>query len=426
MDNDHIDKELELLDTNEEDTKLVEEVEKEISNLSLAVSYYNKYIVNRPTDITIEHLYNMSNEYNNLIKLNSSYASIAYTAFDINLESHISLEVNFGKIASNVIEFLKNLIKWVITKINQMVKSFRNTRRKLINIIASLIKTNDDLLKELADIRNHDLKLFKAEVKYSKIKDLVEDYINQTPGFYIGTNTFEEIFNYNGDIDSINNPTRTIVLVLSDLLLEARAYLKRNSTEFDYLKLYENLLKVKLIKIRDSRFMLNAKSTLDDAKAIDKKAKDLFITSINKNMVTCGLLFKPSNESDEMVLVNDIVISSKAIREHKDPVSLDWIYRKLIAGFHNIDKDLVYNRDTVTDLIDSYNQTIELAESLLNSKAISNPEELKEMILFLNKNIFPLIFKGYMNQYLCLILSFNNRVKLIKLIIEKIKEEAEV
>lgn len=408
------------------DTKTVDEVEAELSNLSLAVEYYNDKIVNKPANITMEYLYDLEKEYNHIVNLNYEYRQLAYTAFDINMEANISTESKFLRFASNVIEFIKKLIKWVITKINQMLKGFRNTRRKLINIVATLLKSNDNLLKELTEIRNTNLELFKTEVKYDKLKESVEEYINKSPAFYIGINTFEELFNYNGDVDSINSVTKTIILTLGDTLLEARALLKRNSTEFDYDKLYNELMKVKLVKVRDSRFMLNAKAVLDDAKAIDRKAKDLFITNLTKNKVTIGLLFKPNTDTDELLLVNDIFINSKQIREFKDPISLDYIFRKIVAGFHNIDKDLVMNRDAVTDLIDNYNKTIDLAESLANSPAIANPEQLKEMVMYLNKNIFPMIFKGYMNQYLGLVLSFNNRINLIKLIIEKVKEETSI
>ena len=56
----------------------------------------------------------------------------------------------------------------------------------------------------------------------------------------------------------------------------------------------------------------------------------------------------------------------------------------------------------------------------INSPTFNNNEEIKNVVLFINKNIFPLIFKGYMNQYVGLVLSFNNRIKLINLIVDKI------
>jgi hypothetical protein len=404
----------------EVDYKDVDEVEKEITNLSLALEYYNNSIVNRPNEITLEYLYKLENDYKDIISLNSSYPSIAYTAYDVSLESFISVENKFNRFATNVVEFIKKLIGWVISKINSMFKIFRNTRRKLINIVAKILQNNDEILDRLKDIRNTDLSAFSTEIDYKEIKDEVEEFITKYPGFYIGIDRFDEIFNYNGDIDSINRETRLIIDILDNNLLETRAYLKRHYSEYDFNKLYNDLINVKTAKVRDSAFLLKAKTILNNANAIDKKAKDVFITNLNKNKVTIVNLFKPTNDTNDIIIVDEIPIASKAMKEFKDPISLDYVFRKVVAGLHNIDKDITYNRDIVTDIMSNYDKTMELAETLVNSPTFNNSEELKNVVLFINKNIFPLIFKGYMNQYLGLVLSFNNRIKLVNLIIDKI------
>ena len=400
--------------------KDVDEIEKEITNLSLALDYYNSSIVNRPTEITLEYMYKLENDYKNIIGLNSLYSTIAYTAYDVSLESSISIENKFSRFATNVVEFIKKLIRWVISKINSMFKIFRNTRRKLINIVAKLLQTNDNILDRLKEIRNTDLTAFSTEINYKEIKDEVEEFITKYPGFYIGIDRFDEIFNYNGDIDSINRETRLIIDILDNNLLETRAYLKRHYSEYDFNKLYNDLINIKTTKVRDSSFLLKAKTILNNTNAIDKKAKDVFITNLNKSKVTIVNLFKPTNDTNDIVIVDDIPIASKAMKEFTDPISLDYVFRKVVAGLHNIDKDLVYNRDAVTDIMNNYDKTMELAEALVNSPTFNNNEEIKNVVLFINKNIFPLIFKGYMNQYLGLVLSFNNRIKLINLIVDKI------
>lgn len=404
----------------EVDYKDVDEVEKEITNLSLALDYYNASIINRPNEITLEYLYKLESDYKNIISLNSLYPSIAYTAYDVSLESSISTENKFTRFATNVVEFLKKLIRWVISKINNMFKIFRNTRRRLINIVAKLLQNNDEILDRLKDIRNTDLSAFSTEINYKDIKDEVEEFITKYPGFYIGIDRFDEIFNYNGDIDSINRETRLIIDVLDRNLLDTRAYLKRHYSEYDFNKLYNDLINIKTTKVRDSAFLFKAKTILNNANAIDKKAKDVFITNLNKNKVTIVNLFKPTNDANDVIIVDEIPIASKAMKEFTDPISLDYVFRKVVAGLHNIDKDLIYNRDTVTDIMSNYDKTMELAETLVNSPTFNNNEELKNVILFINKNIFPLIFKGYMNQYLGLVLSFNNRIKLVNLIIDRI------
>lgn len=400
--------------------KDVDDIEKEITNLSLALDYYNSSIANRPSEITLEYMYKIENDYKNIIGLNSFYNTIAYTAYDISLESSISIENKFARFATNVVEFIKKLIRWVISKINSMFKIFRNTRRKLINIVAKLLQTNDDILDRLKEIRNTDLTAFSTEINYKEIKDEVEEFITKYPGFYIGIDKFDEIFNYNGDIDSINRETRLIIDILDSNLLDTRAYLKRHYSEYDFNKLYNDLINIKTTKVRDSSFLLKAKTILNNANAIDKKAKDVFITNLNKNKVTIVNIFKPTNDANDVIIVDEIPIASKAMKEFTDPVSLDYVFRKVVAGLHNIDKDLVYNRDTVTDIMNNYDKTMELAEALVNSPTFNNNEEIKNVVLFINKNIFPLIFKGYMNQYLGLVLSFNNRIKLINLIIDRI------
>lgn len=400
--------------------KDVDEIEKEITNLSLALDYYNNSIVNRPSEITLEYMYKLENDYKNIIGLNSFYITIAYSAYDVSLESSISIENKFARFATNVVEFIKKLIRWVISKINSMFKIFRNTRRKLINIVAKLLQTNDDILDRLKEIRNTDLTAFSTEINYKEIKDEVEEFITKYPGFYIGIDKFDEIFNYNGDIDSINRETRLIIDILDNNLLETRAYLKRHYSEYDFNKLYNDLINIKTTKVRDSSFLLKAKTILNNANAIDKKAKDVFITNLNKNKVTIVNIFKPTNDANDIIIVDEIPIASKAMKEFTDPISLDYVFRKVVAGLHNIDKDLVYNRDTVTDIMNNYDKTMELAEALVNSPTFNNNEEIKNVVLFINKNIFPLIFKGYMNQYLGLVLSFNNRIKLINLIIDRI------
>jgi hypothetical protein len=404
----------------EVDYKDVDEVEKEITNLSLALEYYNNSIVNRPNQMTLEYLYKLESDYKNIVSLNSLYPSIAYTAYDVSLESFISVENKFNRFATNVVEFIKKLIGWVISKINSMFKIFRNTRRKLINIVAKLLQNNDEILDRLKDIRNTDLSAFSTEIDYKEIKDEVEEFITKYPGFYIGIDRFDEIFNYNGDIDSINRETRLIIDILDNNLLETRAYLKRHYSEYDFNKLYNDLINVKTAKVRDSAFLLKAKTILNNANAIDKKAKDVFITNLNKNKVTIVNLFKPTNDTNDIIIVDEIPIASKAMKEFKDPISLDYVFRKVVAGLHKIDKDITYNRDIVTDIMSNYDKTMELAETLVNSPTFNNSEELKNVVLFINKNIFPLIFKGYMNQYLGLVLSFNNRIKLVNLIIDKI------
>lgn len=400
--------------------KDVDEIEKEITNLSLALEYYNSSIVNRPNEITLEYMYKLENDYKDIIGLNSLYSTIAYTAYDVFLESYISIENKFARFATNVVEFIKKLIRWVISKINSMFKIFRNTRRKLINIVAKLLQTNDSILDRLKEIRNTDLTAFSSEINYKDIKDEVEEFITKHPGFYIGIDRFDEIFNYNGDIDSINRETRLIIDVLDNNLLETRAYLKRHYSEYDFNKLYNDLINIKTTKVRDSSFLLKAKTILNNANAIDKKAKDVFITNLNKSKVTIVNLFKPTNDANDVIIVDEIPIASKAMKEFTDPISLDYVFRKVVAGLHNIDKDLVYNRDAVTDIMNNYDKTMELAETLVNSPTFNNNEEIKNVVLFINKNIFPLIFKGYMNQYLGLVLSFNNRIKLINLIIDSI------
>lgn len=400
--------------------KDVDEIEKEITNLSLALDYYNNSIVNRPTEITLEYMYKLENDYKDIIGLNSLYSAIAYTAYDVSLESSISIENKFARFATNVVEFIKKLIRWVISKINSMFKIFRNTRRKLINIVAKLLQTNDSILDRLKEIRNTDLTAFSTEINYKEIKDEVEEFITKYPGFYIGIDRFDEIFNYNGDIDSINRETRLIIDILDNNLLETRAYLKRHYSEYDFNKLYNDLINIKTTKVRDSSFLLKAKTILNNANAIDKKAKDVFITNLNKSKVSIVNLFKPTDDANDVIIVDDIPIASKAMKEFTDPISLDYVFRKVVAGLHNIDKDLVYNRDAVTDIMSNYDKTMELAEALVNSPTFNNNEEIKNVVLFINKNIFPLIFKGYMNQYLGLVLSFNNRIKLINLIIDSI------
>ena len=53
--------------------------------------------------------------------------------------------------------------------------------------------------------------------------------------------------------------------------------------------------------------------------------------------------------------------------------------------------------------------------TIFTKSKTANPKNKPDIALTL-----PLIFKGYMNQYLGLVLSFNNRIKLINLIVDKI------
>lgn len=409
-----------VLNELEVDYKVIDKIENEISNLSTALDYYNTNIVNRPNEITIEYLYKLESDYKDIISLNSLYSTIAYTAYDVSLESLISTENKFARYATNVVEFIKKLARWVVSMINGMFKTFRNTRRKLINIVGKLLKSNDNIMDRLRDIQRKDLQVFKAEIDYKDIKDDIEDFVNANPGFYIGIDNFDDILNYNNDLNSINNETRYIVNVLEDNLLDTRSFLKNHSKDYDFNKLYDNLIDIKKASMGNITFLTKAKNILGKANVIDKKAKEVFITNINKNKVTIGLLFNPTNDSNDVIVVNDIDIASKEMKEFTDPISLEYIFKKIAIGLHNIDKDIAYNRDIVTDVMTSYDKTIELAELMIDKPNINNVEELKDIILFINKNIFPFIFKGYMNQYLGLVLSFNSRIKLINLIIDKI------
>ena len=430
MELENIDKELEHMD-NDLGEDEVNEVEKELSNLSLTLEYYNAYIVNRPEVMSMEHLYAMESEYKNIISLNSYYRTIAYDAFDINLESHISLEGKFSQFVSNVVEFIKKLCRWVLSLINKLRRNFVNIRRKLVNIVITLLKNNKDLIKVLEDIRNNELAVFNKEIDYKTIEKDIANFIDNFPGYYVGNNTLDDVLNYNGSVTSLNELTRNIGTVLYDILLEARTYVKRSSSDFDTEKLYQSLLKVKLLEVRDSKYTSNVKSFVSKSRLIDKKAKDVFLVNIHKDSVTVATLQKPSESNDEVLLLVTIPFGSSnvynvTIRESKDKVSLDWLYKKIAAGMLTLESGLLYNRDFVTDLMDSYDKTMDLIDSIVDSPTISNVDEIKKITLFLNKNVFPIIYKGYINQYLSLVRAFNNRVKLLNLMINRIKEEASI
>lgn len=430
MELENIDKELENMD-NELGEDEVNEVEKEIANLSLALEYYNTYIVNRPEEMSMEHLYSMESEYKNIISLNSYYKTIAYDAFDINLESHISLEGKFSQFVSNVVEFIKKLCRWVLSLINKLRKNFVNIRRKLVNIVITLLKNNKDLIKMLDNIKNNELAVFNKELDYKTIEKDIEDFINKYPGYYVGNNTLDDVLNFNGSVTSLNELTRSIGTILYDTLLEARTYVKRSSSDFDTEKLYQSLLKIKLSEVRDSKYTSKVKTFVSKLPLIDKKTKDVFLVNIYKESVTVAILQKPTENNDEILLLTNIPFRSlpiykSVVRDYKDKVSLDWLYRKVAAGMLTLDSDLLFNRDFVTELMDHYNKTIDLIDSIVDSPTISNAEEIKKITLFLNKNIFPIIYKGYINQYLSLVMSFNNRVKLITLMINRLREEASI
>lgn len=344
-------------------------------------------------------------------------------AYDINLEAFVSQEEMLGNILTNIIEFLRNLYKLILQKITQIMSLFKKGRFKITTIIGKIILRSTRLQKVLKDLQNSDKEYFNRTFKGSDYEELVNNLVNETPGYFIGSYTLERILNFRSFLDYINPRTSELVKFLNSTLITFNGKIKNSEYDENVPKeLYETFIefasKTKDLKGKDWEFTvtewLNKKSTFDS------KAKYPQVLLFDKHDITYSYAVKSKTNTDEILYTLSSSIDKIDKVTLPSQLTYNYLYQEISTGLGNFITDMMLvNRDKVYDVLNQYSDTIDLCQTMLKNVNRIDPDKLKSITMVINKNIYPILYKLLLKQYVNLVLQYNTRLAIAeKLIVE--------
>lgn len=407
----------------------IEIITQEVESLTNTYNSVNELLVkntyileNEPEKITDNIVHTVQESFLKLAE-DTPIRDRVEDAYEINLEAFVSQEEMLSNILTNIIEFLRNLYRLILQKITQIMSLFKKGRFKITTIIGKIIMRSTKLQKVLKDLQNKDREYFNKTFKGSDYEELINNLVNNTPGYFIGANTLEGILNYRSFLDYLNPRTSELVKFLSSTLITFNGKIKNSEYNDDVPKeLYDNFIefasKTKNLKGKDWEFViteyLNKKSTFDN------KAKYPQVLLFDRHEITYSYAVKPKTNTDEILYTLSSSIDKIDKITLPSQLTYNYLYQSISTGLGTFVTDMMLvNRDKVYDLLNQYSDTIDLCQTMLKNVNRIDPDKLKSITMVLNKNIYPILYKLLLKQYVNLVLQYNTRLAIAeKLIVE--------
>lgn len=407
----------------------IEVITQEVESLTNTYERVNELLVkntyileNEPEKITESIVHTVQESFLKLAE-NTPIRDRVEDAYEINLEAFVSQEEMLGNILTNIIEFLKNLYRLILQKLTQIMNLFKKGRFKITTIIGKIILRSSKLQKVLKDLQNKDKEYFNKTFKGSDYEEFVNRMVNETPGYFIACSTLERLLNFRSFLDYLNPRTTELVKFLNNILITFNGKIK--NSEYDdnvpkelYNKFIEFASKTKDLK--GYEWECSITEWLNKKQTFEPKAKFPQILLFDKKEVTYTYCVKPSSVTDEIIytLSSSIDKIDKVILPTN--LTYNYLYQEISTGLGTFITDmLLVNRDKVYDALNQYLDTIDLCQTMLRNVNRIDPEKLKSITMVLNKNVYPILYKLLLKQYVNLVLQYNTRLAIAeKLIVE--------